>query len=419
MRIGIVTDNYFPSVGGTEISIRSYKRRLERMGHKVFIFCPSLGRNNPPREGKDIIRLRSIRRIYRDHPLMYIYPGITKQFKEYDLDVIHSQTPFSASLIARHVCRRLDLPFILTIHTLVPEQVRLGASGGLFRAVNFYLLQSLWLRDFHFPRTFIKRSEQSKLELRVRLSWVFMLRLTREPDMVIFPTEYVRNLFRYRGFNNQSAILPTFTDMYEKRPMASERTARAQHRVKQIIYVGRLDKEKRPTVLIKAARHLPKDIKWKIVFVGDGTLRFRLKQLTKLYKLQDRVEFMGSLSQNKIAGLLKKSDIFVMTSYRFDTQGIVLLEAAGAGLPIVYCDDKLTVGVGPENAILTGRKPEEMAGGITKLLKRENLRQKLAVNSIQENKDYHPEKLTQELIDIYATAQLETQAEVVASTQHA
>ncbi len=60
--------------------------------------------------------------------------------------------------------------------------------------------------------------------------------------------------------------------------------------------------------------------------------------------------------------------MFVLASYRFDTQGMVLAEAAAAGTPILYCDDRLTVGVGPDNALLTGHEPGELATGMRALL---------------------------------------------------
>ena len=44
--------------------------------------------------------------------------------------------------------------------------------------------------------------------------------------------------------------------------------------------------------------------------------------------------------------------MFVFTSYRFDTQGMVLGEAASAGAAIIYCDDRLHVGVNDMNSLL-------------------------------------------------------------------
>lgn len=93
-----------------------------------------------------------------------------------------------------------------------------------------------------------------------------------------------------------------------------------------------------------------------------------------------------------------------MTSYRFDTQGIVLLEAAAAGLPIVYCDEKLTVGTDGGNSLLTGREPKEVAAGIQRLIEDRELRETMAHKSIEINKAYAPEALTAQLVEIYQQA---------------
>ena len=68
-----------------------------------------------------------------------------------------------------------------------------------------------------------------------------------------------------------------------------------------------------------------------------------------------------------IAQEIADADVFVLASYRFDTQGMVLAEAAAAGTPILYCDDRLSVGVSGENALLTGPSAAELAAGMAEL----------------------------------------------------
>ena len=60
--------------------------------------------------------------------------------------------------------------------------------------------------------------------------------------------------------------------------------------------------------------------------------------------------------------------MFGLASYRFDTQGMVLAEAAATGTPILYCDDRLTVGTSPENALLTGPSAADLAAGMRALM---------------------------------------------------
>lgn len=399
MRIGIVTDNYFPSVGGTEISIWNYTRKLEELGHTVFVFCPSQGTKNPKKPRQSTVRLRSIRGIYPDHPIMFLYPGITKKFASYNLDVLHSQTPIAAPYIAKHVSKKLGIPHIATMHTLVPEQVKRW-QAGLIKFLILYLAQSVIIRSFKVPKNYLLQDEKRTMPLRVRLSWIYLLRLVAIPDIVIFPTKPVRNIFKARGFTNKSEILPTFSSMFEG-DIAKPHTKFADDGSIRVIYVGRLDIEKRPQVLIDAMNLLPDYLQWRLIIIGDGTQKNKLQRLVAKYGLEERVVFKGRKNQKEIAAELLNADIFVMTSYRFDTQGIVLLEACEAGLPIVYCDDNLTVGVSQANSILAKPYAMDMSHAIQTLIENPELRNNMAKASKDEVKKYNAKKLTKKLEGIY------------------
>ncbi len=396
MRIGIVTDNYFPSIGGTEISISSYAKQLESQGHTVFIFCPSQGRKNPKREPKNTIRLPSIRGIYPDHPIMFTYPGITKRFASHNLDIIHSQTPICAPYISNHISKKLGIPHIHTMHTLVPEQIK-SWNSGLLRMLILYIIQSIILKTPKLPPNYITDKERKTMAIKVRLSWIYILRTINLADKLIVPSKHVRRILRSRGCNNKIEVLPTFSNMSFKNTRKISRK-----KLVKLIYVGRLDKEKRPSVLIQMARRLPKNQDWRLTIVGNGTQKARMRFLIRRYKLNKRVVLRGRLSQRQIAKELRKSDIFILPSYRFDTQGIVLLEACAAGLPIVYCDNHLSVGVEESNSILTKPDADSMSEGVRKLISNRRLRQRLAKNSLEVNKKYLPDLLTENLVSIYS-----------------
>ena len=77
--------------------------------------------------------------------------------------------------------------------------------------------------------------------------------------------------------------------------------------------VGRLEQHKDQESLIKAVKILKdKRIKIKLLLIGDGTLRFELKQLTRELNLLDQVIFLGS--RNDIETILEKLDIFVFST---------------------------------------------------------------------------------------------------------
>lgn len=96
--------------------------------------------------------------------------------------------------------------------------------------------------------------------------------------------------------------------------------------------VGRLETGKRFDVLIAALAPLlgPSH---RLLLVGDGRERQRLRQLADAAGVADRVTFAGERAD--IGALLSAMDLFVSPSDD-ETFGVAVLEALAAGLPVLY-----------------------------------------------------------------------------------
>jgi phosphatidyl-myo-inositol dimannoside synthase len=70
------------------------------------------------------------------------------------------------------------------------------------------------------------------------------------------------------------------------------------------------------------------------VIVGDGTDRARLAALAQTKGVGDRVVFTGAVDDTELPDYYRTADLFVLPSVQ-EGFGIVLLEAASSGLPIV------------------------------------------------------------------------------------
>ena len=77
---------------------------------------------------------------------------------------------------------------------------------------------------------------------------------------------------------------------------------------------------------------LPENIK--LMIVGTGQLAKSLKLQVTNSKLQNRIQFLGEISQNKLPAYLAASDIFIRPSLS-EGLGISFLEAMAAGLPVI------------------------------------------------------------------------------------
>lgn len=101
---------------------------------------------------------------------------------------------------------------------------------------------------------------------------------------------------------------------------------------KIVLMVASLRKEKDPFTLIKAAELLESN--YHIVFVGEGELLKEAQSIVRESNINN-VSFLGK--RRDIPSLMKAANVFVLSS-QWEGFGLVVVEAAVAGLPIVASD---------------------------------------------------------------------------------
>jgi glycosyltransferase involved in cell wall biosynthesis len=102
-----------------------------------------------------------------------------------------------------------------------------------------------------------------------------------------------------------------------------------------LLHVGRLDVDKSVNIVIRAAAMSMIQNEAHLLIVGDGTEKAKLVRLCKELGIGARSHFPGYVtSRPDLADVYRMARVFV-TASEIETQGIVLLEAAACGLPIV------------------------------------------------------------------------------------
>ena len=97
-----------------------------------------------------------------------------------------------------------------------------------------------------------------------------------------------------------------------------------------LIYVGRLDSEKRPQVVIDAFRRLPASLDAALLLLGDGPLRDELRGLER-----QRIFAPGYCrDRDELAAWLASADLYV-SAMADETFGVSVIEAQASGLPVV------------------------------------------------------------------------------------
>jgi alpha-1,6-mannosyltransferase len=97
-----------------------------------------------------------------------------------------------------------------------------------------------------------------------------------------------------------------------------------------LIYVGRLDGEKKPDVVVDAFRRLPEGLGARLALLGEGPLKAEIAELG-----DDRIILPGYVkSRADLARWLASSDIYV-SGMADETFGVSIVEAQASGLPVV------------------------------------------------------------------------------------
>ena len=104
----------------------------------------------------------------------------------------------------------------------------------------------------------------------------------------------------------------------------------------RILYVGRLDPQKAPEVLIRALAGPGGRLAAELTIIGDGGRRRELEGLAAGLGLSERVKFIPSVPNQEIQRYYHQADIFAMAT-NYEGFCIPVLEAMASGLPVVAC----------------------------------------------------------------------------------
>jgi colanic acid/amylovoran biosynthesis glycosyltransferase len=165
---------------------------------------------------------------------------------------------------------------------------------------------------------------------------LFRGRLAREGSLFLCVSSFIRDRVLAMGFPEQrTRVHYTGVDVRAIRPRAADEEQPV------ILHVARLVEMKGTRYLIEAFAALsPQHPGAQLVIIGDGALRMSLQALTRSLGLFGKIIFLGALSHVHVLAWMRKATMLVLPSVRTGTGrmeglGMVLLEAAATGVPVV------------------------------------------------------------------------------------
>jgi glycosyltransferase involved in cell wall biosynthesis len=404
MRIGIFTDWCTPAIGGTESAITYHCEMITRCGGTVHVFAPTRPGAYDSGDGL-VVRIPSIPTLFGQNNAraMFIHPGLVRSLRRFKFDIVHSETPLSAGILADMVARDQDVPHVHTIHGILPAQVPYYPAVSVAIVPAFAALARGYLTLTN-RRDMRSNTSGGGESLLVRSAWRSMLSFANLANAVTVPSRHVAERLTDLGLRHTPIIVPNAVHTATYR---GERVDRGQSCAPRssvrIAYVGRVVPEKRSTSLIRAVARIPADIDWQLVVAGDGASLGRCRKLAVQLGVAGRVRFTGPITRSQVARLLSVSDIFVLCSHGFDNHPMSLLEAISAGLPVVYCDASLTEGLSPANALCADESPEGLAQAMALLLRDGELRQSMSEEALLQSRRFDVEVVRHELWAVYTS----------------
>jgi len=381
IRVAMFTNNYLPFIGGVPISIARLRRGLEDLGDKLLVVAPRY--MDQPEAEEHVLRIPSLLAMgeKREFRLANIFLGrIRKRVRAFHPDIIHLHHPFWLGSLGLFIARRLNVPAIYTYHTRLEHYAHFVPLPGLI--------------------------------FRNLISHTLIKRFANKCDGVIVPTYSTEEYLRMIGVKTPTFVQPTGIE-YKRFQAVSDADIAALRTTLNLkdeivfISVSRLSNEKNIDFMIDAINTLRQETSkpFHFLMIGEGHQKDRLQNKIHELGLDTLVTLVGAVPPEDIAVWYRLGDAFVFAS-KSETQGMVILEAMAAGLPVVAVrssgiDDVVRHGV---NGFKTPERQDQWCTQVKRLLEDDELRGKLSRQALAFAKDFSVEQFATDVREIYATA---------------
>jgi glycosyltransferase involved in cell wall biosynthesis len=177
-----------------------------------------------------------------------------------------------------------------------------------------------------------------------------------------------------------------------------------------LLYVGRLELIKGIDILVGSMKRITKQLPRAVLhIVGDGSMMNQLKNFVGSNGLEKTVVFHGHVSE-ELPSFYKSADICIVPS-RFETFGIVILEAMSAGKPVIA---SRRGGIPEiienfENGILIEPNEDDLLKSIVSLWNDKNLLNKMCLKNSEKVKNYEWGKIADRYLKMYESVLASTQ----------
>jgi 1,2-diacylglycerol 3-alpha-glucosyltransferase len=314
LRLAIATQTYNLHSNGQGVFAVHLAEGLARAGHRVLVFAPSdqLRAYRCLRHGVQVQSVMAIP-VVPFAPQVHVTPlpgpVVGRALDDFRPQIVHVQDHYPLCRSVIHATVERHLPLVATNHFLPENMVD---EVGLFRIMPEVVSPVLWktvLDEFNLA------------------------------DLVTTPTETAAAILRSENLRVPVQAISCGVDVGHFRPDPDLDRAAMRQRYGLdpgrivLLFVGRIEAEKRLDVLIHALQQLDRD-DVQLAIAGRGAQRRELEAMAGDLLAERRVVFVGFVPDEDLVALLNSADIFGMPSDA-ELQSIATLEAMSTGRPIL------------------------------------------------------------------------------------
>lgn len=346
MRIGIVTQSYYPRFGGVTENVHYTATELARRGHRVTIVTSHF-RDQDPRshtdDGVEIVRIgRNVlvpfNGAYVD---VTIGLGLGAQLRRVcatqRFDLVHVHNP-AAPTLPLLALSATDAPLVGTFHMTGGNRMQLLVRAALAPRIE-------------------------RLDRRIAVSPTAATCANE-----VFPAHY--------------EVIPNGIDVDRFHPGAEPFAEWRRDGILNLLFVGRLDPRKglpdlltaMPAIVAGAERAV------RLIVVGHSPLRARMETMVPA-AVRSHVHFVGAVSARDLPRWYATADVYASPATGNESFGIVLMEAMASGRAVVCSDlPGYRNAVAADESALLHRPgdPDDIARTVLRLCGDESLRGRLA-----------------------------------------
>ena len=328
--ICLLNDSFPPLIDGVANAVVNYAQRLTERGDAVTVATPAVPGADDSAFPFPVLRYPSFDTRKK---LGYVSgrpfsPELAARLQKEGVGVLHTHCPIVSTFLARELRDVVDAPIVLTYHTKFDIDIA--------KAVRGKLLQESAIRA--------------------------LVQNISACDEVWTVSRGAGENLRSLGYQGDYLVMPNGVDLPRGRLTPEEvRSVTASYDLPEdvpcFLFVGRLMWYKGIRIILDALASL-RDQPFRMVFLGGGMDEADIRKYTEELGLTDCCLFPGSVRDRQaLRAWYCRADLFLFPS-TFDTNGLVVREAAACGLPAVLIRDSCAA--------------EDVTDGVTGFLIEEN-----------------------------------------------